>query len=528
MRWWLALALFVAGCATIPEPLPIPERAASWRADVARLAADDMAGRAAGSAGYHRAAHSVAARFAALGLEPAGGDGFFQEVALEERAVLHDRSSAALVATGRETPLRLPDDLYFRARGGPPPARVDAPLLFVGYGLHIPEAGHDDFAGLDLRGAIVVFISGGPERISGPVKSQARDQRARLLVERGAVGAISITTAAQAEAPWSRAPAAAALPGMYFADPAMQEPGPFLTIAFNPAQAERLFARSGHHYAEIAARADASQPVPVFALNQSLRAVIATRATALTAPNIVARLRGRDRRLAAEHVILSAHLDGLGVGRPVQGDAIYNGALDNAAGVAALIDIAAQFRRQRVRPRRSILFVVMTGEEKGLLGSRYFARRPTVPRRSIVADLNYDMALPLFPLRSVTALGAEESSLGADAAAVGAALGLPLAPDPFPNRNSFTRSDQYSFIEAGIPSLAFKFGFAPATPEADIERAWRATHYHAPSDDLSQPIMAEDEIRLHDFIAALALRVANAPHRPRWNDGSTFRRFARE
>ena len=155
---------------------------------------------------------------------------------------------------------------------------------------------------------------------------------------------------------------------------------------------------------------------------------------------------------------------------PVHGDSIYNGALDNAAGVAALIDIAGQYRRQRARPRRSILFVALTGEEKGLLGSRWFARAPTVPRASIVADLNYDMALPLFPLTSVSVLGAEESSLGPDARAVGAALGLPLAPDPFPDRNSFTRSDQYSFIESGIPALAFKFGFA-AAPRGRDRRA---------------------------------------------------------
>ena len=226
--------------------------------------------------------------------------------------------------------------------------------------------------------------------------------------------------------------------------------------------------------------------------------------------------------------MLTAHLDGLGIGAPQNGDAIHNGTLDNAAGVAALLDIAARYRRERARPRRSILFIALTGEERGLLGSRYFSRRPSVPARSIVANLNYDMALPLFPLTSVTALGAEESSLGADAAAVSAALGLPLTPDAFPNRNAFTRSDQYSFVEQGVPALAFKFGFAANTPQAEIERQWRATRYHMPGDDLTQPVMREDEIRLHDFIAALALRVANGDERPRWNDNSFFRRFVRE
>lgn len=527
MRFLFLSALCLGGCATTPAPTT-ETRAASWWADVSLLASDEMAGRAAGTDDYRAAADHVRQRFAALGLEPAGDQGgWYQEVALEERTIAREDTSAALVADGSVIPLSIPDDLYFRVRGGAPPERVDAPMVFVGYGLHIPEADHDDFAGVDLRGKVAVFVSGGPARISGALKSHARDQRARLLVERGAVAAISLTTPGQAEGDWARtAPILSAQPGAYFADQGLREPGPLLQANVNPASAERLFARSGRSFAEIAALADASGPVPGFALDQSLRARVASSVRRISAPNIVARLPGRDPALGAEHVMLSAHLDGLGVNPTGEGDRINNGALDNAAGVAALIDIATQLRRQRP-PRRSILFVVVTAEERGLLGSRYFARRPTVPPASIVANLNYDMALPIFPLRSVIALGAEESSLGADARTVGRALGLPLAPDPFPNRNSFIRSDQYSFIEQGIPSLAFKFGFAANTPEAELERMWRATRYHAPSDDLAQPVMREDSIRLHDFIAALATRIADVDRRPRWNDDSFFRRFVR-
>jgi Zn-dependent M28 family amino/carboxypeptidase len=175
-----------------------------------------------------------------------------------------------------------------------------------------------------------------------------------------------------------------------------------------------------------------------------------------------------------------------------------------------------------------MLFVFVTAEEKGLLGSRYFALRPTVGKRSMVANLNFDMALPIFPLRSVIALGAEESSLGSVAADVAGSMGLPLVPDPFPDRNSFVRSDQYSFIRAGVPALAFKFGFAKGSPEAEIERKWRLTRYHAPSDDLSQPVEKLDAVRLHDFVAELGWRVANAPDQPRWANESFFRRFAQE
>jgi Zn-dependent M28 family amino/carboxypeptidase len=527
MRPILLALLALGACATVPEPVSRQERAGRWWSDVAALSSDAMEGRQAGTPGYDRAAALVVQRLRALGLEPAGTQGFYQRVDFEEQSLDPAAARVALIAARTVTPLRVPQDIIV-SRRSPLPARIEAPLVFIGYGLHMPEAGHDDLAGVDLRGKIAVFVSGGPATMSGALKSHARAVRPRLLAERGAVGAIGLTTPTQTESSWARSMAGATLPGMYFADPAIRTiPGSFFEASFSPAEAEQLFAGSGRTFAEIAALSNASAPVPGFALRLRLRAALAPATRRLSSTNIVARLPGRDARLRGEHVVLSAHLDGLGVGEPVNGDRIYNGTLDNAAGVAALLDIAAELKRSRARPRRSLLFVIVTGEEKGLLGARYFSRRPSVPRESIVADLNYDMALPLFPLRGITVIGAEESSIGGDAAAVAESIGLPLTPDPFPNRNSFTRSDQYAFIEQGVPSAAFKFGFAAGTAEAETERGWRATHYHAPSDDGSQPVFREDEIRLHDFMAALALRIANAEARPRWNETSFFRRFAR-
>lgn len=529
--WTLLLSLALGACATARGPAPVPVRAATWWGHVETLAADGMAGRAAGTEGHERASDYVAARLAGYGLEPAGeGGSWFQTVTLEERVILPAGTRAALVTGGASTPLNVPGDIFFRISGGPPPERVDAPLVFIGYGLHLPEAGHDDFAGVDLRGRIAVVVQGaGPTNLPGALKSHARAERARLLAEGGAVGVILLNTLGPSEQPWSSLSRLGEAPGMYPAAAAVRSlRAPFLTAYFNPAEADKLFAGSGRRFADISAAAAASRPIPGFALGPRLAATIATESRTTTSRNVAGLLRGRDPRLAGEHVVLTAHLDGLGIGMPVNGDTIYNGALDNAAGVGALLDIAEQFRRQRVRPRRSILFVAVTAEERGLLGSRWFARAPTVPRASIVANLNYDMALPLFPLTSVVVLGAEESSLGSDAGAVGADMGLPVLPDPFPERNSFVRSDQYSFIESGIPALAFKFGFRAGTPEAETEQAWRATRYHSPSDDLGQNVFREDEIRLHDFIAALALRIANAEARPRWNEDSFFRRFARD
>ncbi|HEU0100152.1 MAG TPA: M28 family metallopeptidase [Allosphingosinicella sp.] len=528
MRLVPFLALLVTACATVPEPPSAAERAQRWWADVSTLAADDMEGRLTGTPGYQRAADYVVAQLQAIGLEPAGTDGYFQPVAFEEQFVDADRSSAALVSGGRASDLSIPGDIIIGRGDGRRPERIEAPLVFVGYGLHMPEAGHDDFAGVDLKGKIAVVISGGPADISGALKAHARRDRARLLSERGAAGLISLTTAKAVEVPWSRSMAQAGQSGMYFADPALRDVRTeFFSASFNTDSSERLFAGSGRSFTELSALADDSKPLPKFDLKPLLRATVAMRHRPVTSSNVVARLPGSDRRLRSENVVFSAHLDHLGMSTPINGDGLYNGAMDNAAGVAGLLDIARSYKARRLKPKRSMLFVFVTAEEKGLLGSRYFALRPTVPKASIVADMNFDMALPIFPLKSVTALGSDESSLGAVAAGVSEALGLPLVPDPFPDRNSFVRSDQYSFIREGIPSLAFKFGFGPRDPESEIERQWRSTRYHAPSDDLSQPVAREDAIRLHDFVAELALRVANAQERPAWGERSFFRRFAK-
>ncbi len=515
--WLLAFALAACAPTLLTGPIAPADRAARWQAHVEALASDAMEGRAAGTPGHQRAASYVANEMRRLGLQPAGADGYLQPIAFTEQRVDYAASSLSLSGAA----VAVPATAVISPRYALPPT-FDAPLVFVGYGLHMPSVGHDDFAGVDLRGKIAVFVSGGPADPSGTLKAHARAQRNRWLAERGAVGAISLTTPGQTESPWESAVRNATQPGMLFADAGIRDEPAFVALSWNAAEAERLFAGSPRSFAQIAADADASRPLRSFPMATRLSGRLRSTSRAVTSPNVVAKLPGSDPALAGEHIVMTAHLDGLGIGRPVNGDAIYNGALDNAAGVAAVIDIAAELRRQR--PRRSILFVFVTAEERGLLGSRYFARRPTVPRDSIVANLNYDMALPLFPLRSVTVLGAEESSIGADARAVGETMGLPLAPDPFPNRNSFIRSDQYGFIEQGIPAVAFKFGFAAGTPEAELERSFRATRYHAPSDDMSTPIFRDDEMRLHDFIAALAMRLANAPERPRWNEGSPFGR----
>jgi hypothetical protein len=443
----------------------------------------------------------------------------------EQQIVDQHASSLELVdAQNAVTSLRVDEYSRISSGGAPIAESVDAPLVFLGYGLHLPQQGADDFEGMDLKGKIVVVLSGGPADISGAIKSNARFARPELLGKLGAVGLISLTTPHQVEIPWSRQLLLAGQPGMYLADRTLREtPDGFVSIAVDPDKSDLLFAGSGHTFAELCALADASKPVPRFALPLRLKARVAVSRSSLSSPNIVAKLPGRDPKLAGQYVVVSAHLDHLGIGAPINGDNLYNGAMDDASGVATVLDIADRLKRH-ARPRRSLLFLIVTAEEKGLLGSHYFARHPTVPPGSIVADFNFDMPLPLWPLKTVFAPGEGESTLGADARAVAGEKGLAMAPDPLPDRNVFIRMDQFSFVREGIPSLAFKFGFAKDTPEFQIEHDWRATRYHSPSDDLQQPgVLKEEAAKLDNYVAALALRVANADARPEWLPDSVFK-----
>ena len=328
--------------------------------------------------------------------------------------------------------------------------------------------------------------------------------------------------------PWERAALSRFMPSMSLADPAMDETqGLKLTVTINPAHADKLLAGSGHTIAEILDAADANRPLPRFAIPARLKATVGMEQADVSSQNVVAVLPGTDPALKNEYVVFSAHLDHVGIGKPIKGDSIYNGAMDNASGVAAQLDVAAMLKESGTKLRRSVLFVAVTGEEKGLLGSRYFAKHPTVAPGSIVADINTDMFLPLFPLKQLTIYGLDESDLGSDAEAVARSLGVAPQGDPEPKRNIFIRSDQYSFIRRGIPSLALKVGFDKGSPEEKIVKQWLTERYHAPSDDLAQPVDKQAAGAFDVLVAKLLERVANRDERPRWKDTSFFKRFAK-
>ena len=463
------------------------------------------------------------------GLKPAGENGFYQTVQFDQRRVDEKVSFAELIRDGKEFPIVLGEDAYFSSTVDMPSAEVTAPLVFIGYGLKIPEKNDDDYAWLDLKGKAVVYINGSPEDIPEALSahSQTAMERGKSLREAGAVGVIRIFNPAAMDAPWDRIALNRTAPAMQLADPQMQDfAGIKVALTFNPAQAEKLFAGSGHTFAEVAALAQDRKRLPSFSLATTLKAHAAIESRMVLSDNVIAKLSGSDPLLKNEYVVLSAHIDHLGIGAPINGDSIYNGALDNASGSALLLDIAAHLKAHPEKLRRSVLLVFVTAEEKGLLGSRYFAALPTVEARSIVADINTDMFLPIVPLKTLLVLGIDESTLGTRAAAVAKSVGVHAIPDPMPLRNIFIRSDQYSFVLRGVPSVMMSVWAEPGTPEEKVLETWLRTRYHAPSDDVNQPVDLQAAALFEEIVLRLLMDIANAEVPPRWNDASFFRRYA--
>jgi Zn-dependent M28 family amino/carboxypeptidase len=519
-----AVATGLAACQTVPPPT---KETSQWWGHVATLASDRMEGRLTGSQGYEEATRYVADQFHRFGLEPAGADGYFQPVAYEVQTILPGQSSLALRSAGGESRLfAIGDDLVLNA-GSEQPAHIDAPLVFIGYGLHLPEIGIDDFADVDLQGKIAVFLTGAPPGIPGPLQAYARaEEFPKELAAKGAVGALTLQSPAAMEIPWERTKQTYGLPGLYLSEPDLRRyHAPTLIGNVNPAVAPRLFEGSGQSFEAMAALSDAHKPLPHFALAVTLSGQIKTDKAKIKADNVVAELPGSDPKLANEAVVLSAHLDHLGTGLPDHGDGIFHGAMDNASGVASLLEIARLMQAETTRPKRSILFVAVGGEEKGLLGSRYFAAHPTRHVGALVADINMDMFLPLYPMHRLTALGAEESTLGDDAKAVADRTHIILVPDPAPERLIFVRSDQYSFIRHGVPAMAF--GIAPETAEEQATLGhWFTERYHGQADNLEQPFDLAAADAYDRYLMALIGRVANEEGAPTWRDTSFFKRFA--
>jgi Zn-dependent M28 family amino/carboxypeptidase len=499
-----------------------------WWSHVQFLADDTLEGRDVGSAGFAKAADYVTEQFKSVGLEPAGSSGYAQPVAFNVAQIDEESSSLELVQAGKAENVEFGEEAFFVAHSDGS-AQFEAPAVFVGYGLSVPELKYDDLATQKLSGKIAVLISGGPASMPTGIKShaQSRDERLKALRKAGAIGTITIPNPKAAEVPWSRTAGARLHPRMELADKATAgEANLSMSAVFNPEHAEKLFAGSGHTFKEVLDLLNAEKAAPHFPLAVRVRAKIAVRSWQVRSKNLAGVLKGSDPALSKQYVIISAHLDHVGIGEPVNGDKIYNGAMDDASGIASLIEIARGLKDSGAKPKRSILFLAVTGEEKGLLGSQYFAGHPTVDAKSIVADLNMDMFLPLFPLKYLEVQGLPESTLGDDVKVVAEAAGVQVQADKQPDHNRFIRSDQYSFIKKGVPALAFKFGWLPGTPEEKIFNDWYKERYHGPADDANQPVNLAGAAQFNAILGNLALRVADAPERPTWKKDSFFSRYA--
>ncbi|HTB89019.1 MAG TPA: M28 family metallopeptidase [Steroidobacteraceae bacterium] len=500
----------------------------TWWDTVKEISDDKYEGRDTGSKGEHQAQEFIVGKLKALGVEPVGSKGYFQSVKLRTVEIDEPNCTLALVRDGQAQALTLGEQAYFSTRY-PLAPKVDAPLVFVGYGLNIPERNYNDFAGLDLKNKVAVILTGSPADVPSALSAhyQSRAERWKALKAAGAIGVIQIQNPASVDLPWARSSLNRNHPSMDLVGPEFDETsGSQVAIAFNPAHADLLLQGSGHTFAELAALGKDRLPLPHFPLKVSLSATTVTHSRDVNSTNIVAQIPGSDPKLKDEYVVLSAHIDHVGIGEPINGDRIYNGAMDNGSGSALLLDIARSLKQTHTTLKRSLLLVWVTGEEKGLLGSKYFAEHPTVAPKSMIADINTDMFLPIVPLKILTVYGLAESDLGDRVKQVGDHLNVQIQADPLPLLNVFIRSDQYNFVRHGVPSLMIDVGAAPDTPEAATIKAWRTERYHAPSDDANQPVNLAAAAGYEELIRALVIEVANDAKRPQWKQDSFFRRYA--
>ena len=521
----LAVLLFIAGTALLQAAPDWTALGNAWWAHIQYLADDKLEGRGTGTEGFAKAAAYVTDQFEKTGLQPAGEHGGYSQ-AVEFSVLELDETDSSLTITqhGKPVPFQFGEDGFLSASANAAP--IEAKAVFIGYGLKIPEANYDDFAGADLKDKIAVIVTGGPPSIATSLKAhyQSKEERSKNLAAAGAIGQITIPNPKAEEVPWSRVAGARFAQRMELKD-AVTAPAPKFSLIVNPEHAEKIFAGSGHTFQEIVSALGSEKPLQHFPLAISVRAKTGVKKSTGQSLNLAGVLPGSDASLKNEYVTISAHLDHLGIGAPVNGDKIYNGAMDDASGIASLIEVARAIHDSNVKPKRSVLFLAVTAEEKGLLGSQYYASHPTV-QGSIVADLNMDMYLPLFPLKYLEVQGLGESTLGDDVTEVCKESGVTVQADKQPDHVRFIRSDQYSFIKKGVPSLAFKFGWLPGSPEEKLFNDWYKDRYHGPADDASQPVDKAAAAQFNDILGKLAVRLANANSRPTWRPDSFFRRFA--
>jgi hypothetical protein len=498
LPWFFVILLIITGCKKSGESSSaLDDDTRAWWQTTTELSSDAMEGRDTGSPGYARAAALVAERFAAAGLEPLGDKGtWFQDVPMEETAI----TQATITVGGR--PLQFLHDVY----GSPNTisASVDAPITYCGY--------CDSTSTRNVKNKLV--ICHGANREGLPTNAD----RLRILTEAGALGVIVIADPGFTVEP-PRWPFAYSrrftLAGAADVKPTL------LNFRLNADALEKVIEGSGQNAKELIALGSVGKRLPSFDVPDRLQASFSTKHQLVNSPNILGRLPGTDPSLTNQAIVLTAHLDGYGNGEPVQGDSLYNGTLDDAAYVALLIQLA---ERQKGKGfSRPLIFAIVTGEEKGLLGSRYLVQHLPVPKETIAANINLDQLRPLFPLELLTVHALDETTLGDDATAVAAGLQIKVQNDPEPERGLLMRTDHWNFMQAGIPAINFVFGFRPGSESERIYRQWYREGYHTPKDDLLQKIDWSAAAKFNEFFYGLVEKVADGAAAPAWKPGSKLR-----
>jgi len=504
---------------------------ARFKAHVTFLADDLLEGRETGSRGEAIAGAYVAAQFEAMGLTPGGAGGsWYLSVPLRSAKLAARPARLTISGAGgtrswaNGTGVILGPSMYERVQD------VAAPAVFVGYGIDAPDSGLDDYRGLDVRGKIVVMLAGAPDEIPSEKAAYLTDRKAATAAARGAIAFVTVGTAESDKAtPWSRRLRAIGSPRMAWIGPDGQpendSPGLRASAVLNAAAAERLFAGAERSYADVRAEAGRKGARPRgFALATRIRIERRSDWTDSSSRETIGVLPGSDPTLARQYVVLTAHIDHLGMraADPAapQADLIYNGAIDNAGGIATMLEAARAFAESPRRPRRSVMFIALTAEEKGLIGSDYFARHPTVPVDSIAAAVNLDMPMLLYDFTDVIAFGAEHSSIGQAVGKAARSMGVALSPDPMPEEHVFVRSDHYSFVKQGVPAVMLATGYANGG-----DTSWKdffATRYHNVGDDMAQPIHWEAGAKFARLNYLIARELADSDARPRWYEGDYF------
>lgn len=501
------------------------------QAHVTFLADDQLEGRGTGTRGHALAAHYVSTQFARLGIGPgADGGGYTQPIKFLESTSNREAGRLIVRAGDKEDALTPVTDMFVTVAAGQTTDTITAAAVFVGFGVQAFDLGYDDFAGVDLRGKIAVVLSGAPKRFPSEQRAHHAqvDQKRTLLVQHGAIGMVTISTPwDEARRPWAITAAQGRFPAMRLLDSAGQVLDGYPQLRVNGVvghtAAGRILTGAPKELATIFATAERGEPQN-FPLPATITLAGESSVRPVESVNVLGWLAGSDPALAREPIVITGHLDHLGIGAAVNGDTIYNGAMDNAMGISVILTVAEELAAGP-RLRRPVLFAAVTGEEKGLLGSRYLAAQPPTRVKRFAANVNIDMPLFIVPAKDVIAFGAEHSTLAENLKAVASHHGITVSPDPLPDEVRFVRSDQYSFVRQGVPAICLTTGERAVDPAVDLPALatkFRNERYHRPSDDLAQPIDWNAAGAYAALMTDLCRSIANDPKPPAWLPGDFF------